>query len=75
MGLPRWLNVKESACQAEDMISIPRSGRSTGEENGNPLLAIILALQYSSLRNTRDREVWQATVHSVAKSQTQLSTC
>ena len=73
MGLPRWLNFKESACQA-DVISIPRSGRSTGEENGNPLLAIILALQYSSLRNTRDREVWQATVRSAAKSQTQLST-
>ena len=28
----------ESACNAGDMGSIPGSGRSPGEENGNPLL-------------------------------------
>ena len=28
---------KESACNAEDPGSIPGSGRSSGEENGNPL--------------------------------------
>ena len=36
------------------------------KENGNPL-------QYSCLRNPMNREAWQATVHGVAKSQTQLS--
>ena len=33
---------------------IPRSGRSSGEGNGN-------ALQYSCLENPMDREAWQAT--------------
>ena len=41
-------------------------GRSLGEGNGNPL-------QYSCLKNPMDGGVWQATVHEVAKSQTQLS--
>ena len=36
-----------------------------GEENGNPL-------QYSCLENLKDRGAWQATVHRVAKSRTQL---
>ena len=39
---------KESACQPGDMGLIPGYGRSTGEENGNPL-------QYSSLGNTMDK--------------------
>ena len=30
--------VKESACNAGDLGSIPGSGRSPGEGNGNPLL-------------------------------------
>ena len=30
-------------------------------------------LQYSCLENSMDREAWQATVHGVAKSWTQLS--
>ena len=37
-----------------------------GEGNGNPL-------QYSCLENPKDRGAWWATVHRVAKSQTQLS--
>ena len=37
-----------------------------GEENGN-------RLQYSYLENPLDRRAWQATVHGVAKSPTQLS--
>ena len=37
-----------------------------GEGDGNPL-------QYSSLGNPMDREVWGTTVHGVTKSQTQLS--
>ena len=40
--------VKESACNAGDPGSIPRSGRS-GEGNSNPL-------QYSCLVNPVDRE-------------------
>ena len=37
-----------------------------GEGNGNPL-------KYSCLENPKDRGAWWATVHRVAKSQTQLS--
>ena len=51
---------KEAACNAGDPGSIPGSGRSPGEGNGNPL-------QYSCLENPRDRGVWQATVHGVAR--------
>ena len=54
---------KVSAYNAEDMGLIPGLGRSSGEGNGNPL-------QYSCLENPMDGEVWQATVHGVAKSQT-----
>ena len=53
---------KEFACNARDPGSIPGSGRSPGEGNGNPL-------QYSSLENPVDRGAWQAIVHGVAKSQ------
>jgi len=42
-------------------------GRSLGVENGNPFL-------YSCLENSMGRRAWWATVHRVAKSQTQLST-
>ena len=38
---------------------------SPGEGNGNPR-------QYSCLENPMDRGAWRATVHRVAKSQTQL---
>ena len=41
MGRPHSSNGKESACNAGDQGSIPESGRSFGEGNGNPL-------QYSS---------------------------
>ena len=36
-GHPWWLRGKESACNAGDLGSIPGSGRSPGEGNGNPL--------------------------------------
>ena len=32
IGLPWWLNGKESACNVGDLGSIPRSGRSLGKE-------------------------------------------
>ena len=57
---------KESACNAGDQGSIPRSGGSPGEGNGNPL-------QYSCLENSMDRGAWWATVHGDTKSQTQLT--
>ena len=37
MLLPWWLSGKESACNAGDLGSIPRSGQSSGEGHGNPL--------------------------------------
>ena len=49
-----------------DLGSIPGSGRSPGEGNGNPL-------QYSCLENPMNGGAWLATVHGVAKSQTRLS--
>ena len=57
---------KESACNAGDPGSVPGSGRSPGEVNGNQL-------QYSCLENSMDRGAWWATVHRVTKSQTLLS--
>ena len=65
-GLPWQVSSKELACSAGDLGSIPRSGRSPGEYNGNPL-------QYSCLENPKDRGAWRAAVHGISKSQTQLS--
>ena len=62
MGFPGGSDCKESACSAGDL----GSGRSPREGNGNPL-------QYSCLENLRDSRAWQAVVHVVAKSRTQLS--
>ena len=61
-----WLSGKESAYQAGDTGTIPGSGRSSGEGNGNPPL-------YSFLGNPRDRGAWRATVLGVAKRWTWLS--
>ena len=66
MGFPGGSEVKASACNAGDLSSIPGSGRSPGEGNGNPL-------QYSCLENPIGGGAWWATVHGVAKSQTRLS--
>ena len=57
--------VKSLPANAGDIIdvgSIPRSGRSPGEGNGNPL-------QYPCLENSINRGAWWATVHGVTKSQ------
>ena len=48
-----------------DTGSVPGSGRSPEEGNGN-------LLQYSCLENPMDRGAWLATVHRVTKSRTQL---
>ena len=65
-GLPYSSNGKDSAYNAGDLGLIPGSERSPGGGHGNPL-------QYSCLENPMDRGAGQATVHGVAKSQTQLS--
>ena len=54
---------KAPAYNAGDPGSIPGSGRSPGEGNGNPL-------QYSCLDNPMDGGAWWATVHRVAESRT-----
>ena len=61
LGFPCGSAGKESTCNAEDLVSILRLGRSPGEEKGYPL-------QYSDLESSKDY-----TVHGVAKSWTQLS--
>ena len=55
--------VKNPPANAGDPGSIPGSGRSSGDGNGNPL-------QYSCLENPMDKGAWGATVHGLAKSQT-----
>ena len=62
-SFPGGSDGKASACNAGDLGSIPGSGRSPGEGNGNPL-------QYSLLEYPMDGGAWQATVHGVAKSRT-----
>ena len=57
---------KESACNARNLGLTPGLERSSGGGNGNPF-------PYSGWENPMDREAWQATVHGVSKSQTQLS--
>ena len=68
LGFPGGLvvkNVPASAGDIRDEGSIPGFQRSLGGGTGNPL-------QYC-LGNPMDRGAWQATVHAVAKSWTQLS--
>ena len=65
-GFPGGSEVKVSASDAGDLGSIPGSGRSPGEGNGNPL-------QYSCLENSLDRGTLWAIVHGVAKNETRLS--
>ena len=52
--------VKNLSVNEGDAGSNPRSGRSPGVGNGNPL-------QYSCLGNPMDRGDWWAAVHEVAK--------
>ena len=59
VGLPRWLRwlkkKKKKIClQCGRPGTIPGSGRSPREGNGNPL-------QYSCLENSMDRGAWQST--------------
>ena len=59
--LPGGASDKEPSCQfkkGERHGSIPESGRSPGEGNGNPL-------QYCCLENLMDRGAWWATVYGM----------
>jgi len=58
-------NPLANAVDLRDTGSIPGSGRSPEGGNGNPL-------QFSCLENVMDKGAWQATVHWVTQSQTQL---
>ena len=58
--LPGGSVVKNVLANAGNMGSIPGSGRSPGEGNGNPP-------QYSHLGNPMDRGAWQAIVLGVEK--------
>ena len=57
---PDGLTVKDLLANAGATGSIPRSGRSPGERNGNPV-------QYSCLGKLMDRRGWWATVHGISE--------
>ena len=69
MGFPGAINDKEptSQCRLDvrDIVSITRSGKSHGEEQGN-------SLQYSCLENPGDGGAWWAAVYGVTQTQTRL---
>ena len=68
MGFPGGASGKGQAARAGDVrdsCSIPGRGRYTGGGHGNPL-------QYSCVESPMDRDIWQATVHGVPKTQTLL---
>ena len=56
LWLPGGSDGKESSCNVGDPGLVPGSGRSPGEENGNPL-------QYSCLENSMDKGDWPAVAH------------
>ena len=66
VDLPGGPALKNLPANAGNVASIPGSGRSHGEVNGNPL-------HYSCLGNPMVKGAWWVTVHGIAKSQTGLS--
>ena len=67
MGFPGGLAGKNLPGNAGDTGSIPGSGRSPGEGNGNPV-------QYSCLENSMDRGARQPAVHGVMRVEHDLAT-
>ena len=59
-GFPGSTVVKNPSANAGDASSVPGSGRSPGEGDGNPP-------QYSCLEIPMDGGAWRAIVHGVAK--------
>ena len=64
-SFPGGSDGKASAYNAGDLGSIPGSGISPGEGNGNPL-------QCSCLENPSDGGAWWAAIYGVTQNQTQL---
>ena len=65
MSFPGGSAIKNTPAKARVAGLIPDFGRSSREGKGN-------LLQYSCLGDPKDRGAWQATVHGVRKSWTQL---
>ena len=65
-GIPGGSDGNEAACNAGDPGSIPGSGRSPGEGNGNPLY-------YSCLENSMTEEPGGLQSMGIPKSQTRQS--
>ena len=62
LGFPGGSDGKEkSALNTGDLGSIPESGRSLGEGNGNPL-------QYFCLENSMDTGAYWAIVHGISQA-------
>ena len=57
---------KEPTWPKRSGFTIPESGKSPGEGNGNPP-------QYSCLENPMERGAWRAAVHGATQSRTRLS--
>ena len=69
MGFPGGLVAKNLPANAEDVDSIPGSGRSPEEGNGYPLTPVFLPGKSHGQRSPAGYN----TVHGVAKSWTRLS--
>ena len=67
MELPSGSVVKNLLANAGNACSIPGSGRSSGEGNGNPL-------QYFCLGSPMDRAAWNTTVHGLQRVRHNLAT-
>ena len=65
LGFPGGSEGRASACNEGGLGSIPGSGRSPGEGNGNPL-------QYSPLEKPMDRGAWWVTVQNLAPQNQQF---
>ena len=66
LAFPNGSDSKESTHHAGDLRSIPGLGRSPGEGKG-------YSLQYSCLKNSKDRGAWKAIVHGITNCWTQQS--
>ena len=65
-GFPGGSDGKESTCNAGDAVSIPGSGRASGEGNGYPL-------QCSCLENPRDAGAWWAAVRLWGRTESDMT--
>ena len=68
VNCPQWLGSKEYACNSVDTEDV--GSISIGKI---PWRGAWKPFQYSCLENPMDRGAWQAAVHRVAKSWTQLN--